>query len=69
MYPYVQERIGDMAQRRIYVCQKLHASHWLQPSYIQPLQTIPVDEQFEDESTEPASDSFKSTSSQRVTWF
>jgi len=64
LYPYVLERIGDLSQRRIDVCQKLPVTHWLQPPFIQPLQTIPADEQFEDESVEPTFNNLKSTSSQ-----
>jgi hypothetical protein len=64
MYPSVLERICDLSQRRIDVCQKLLANHPLQPPYIQPLQTIPVDEQFKDDLVEPAFDNLKTTSSQ-----
>ena len=44
MYPIVLERIGEMAQRRIDVCQNLPANHPLQQPFIQPLQIIPADE-------------------------
>jgi len=37
MYPSVLERIGNMSQMRVNVCQKLHANHPLQPPFIQPL--------------------------------
>jgi len=43
MYPYVEERIHDMQQRRINVCVRLPINHPLQPPMIEPLQSIPVD--------------------------
>jgi len=64
MYPSVLERIGHLSQSRIDVCQKLPVCHWLQPPYIQPLQTVSADEQFGDEPAEPASDNLNTTSSQ-----
>jgi len=63
MYPSDVERIGNMAQMRIDVCQKLPANHPLQPPFIQPLQTIPADEQFGGEQAEPTSDNPETTSS------
>jgi len=64
MYPSILERIGNMSQMRIDVCQKLPADHPFQPPFIQPLQTIPSDEQFGGEQAEPAYDNPKTTSSQ-----
>jgi len=62
MYSTVLERICEMAQMRINVCQRLPADHPLQSPFIQPLQTIPVDES---EKTEPESDIPTTSSSQR----
>ena len=45
VYPYILERICNMAQMRIDACQNLPANHPLQPPYIQPLQIIFADEQ------------------------
>jgi len=42
----------------------LPVNDWLQPSYIKPLQMIPVDVQSEDESVKTTSDNVTSTSSQ-----
>ena len=64
MYPSVQKRIVDMAQRRIDVCHKMPATHWVQPPYIKPLQMILVDVQSQDESVRTTSYNFPSTSSQ-----
>ena len=58
MYP-----IGELAQMRIVVCQKLPTNHPLQHPFIQPLQTIALDEQFEGEQPRPASDNSETTSS------
>jgi len=43
MYPFVEERIHDMQQRRISACVRLPADHPLQPRMIEPLQSIPAD--------------------------
>jgi len=43
MYPFVEERIHDMQQRRINACLRLPANHPLQPPMIEPLQSIPAD--------------------------
>jgi len=43
MYPYVEERIHEMQQRRINACARLPADHPLQPPMIEPLQYIPAD--------------------------
>jgi hypothetical protein len=40
MYPTVLKSIGEMAQMRIDVCQRLPANHPFQPPFIQPLQII-----------------------------
>jgi len=61
MYPTVLERIGELAQRRIDVCQNLPVNHPFQPPFIQPLQTIPADES---EQSGPAFDIPESSSSQ-----
>jgi len=65
MCPFVLERIGDLAQMRIDVCEKLPANHPFQPTFIQPLQTIAPDEQFGGEQSEPASDNPETTSSSK----
>jgi len=43
IYPAVLERIRELAQRRINVCQNLPSNHPFQPSFIQPLQSISAD--------------------------
>jgi len=53
-----------MSQMRIDACQNLPANHPLQPPYIQPLQTILADEQFEEVPVEPAYNNPETTSSQ-----
>jgi len=40
VYPQVLQSIGEMAQMRINVCDRLPTDHPFQPSFIQPLQTI-----------------------------
>jgi len=45
--PYIDERIGSLAQRRIDICKNLHINHWLQPPFLKPLQTMHPDEKFE----------------------
>ena len=49
MYPYVLNRIADLSQMRIDVCNKLPANHPMQPPMIELLQTIPVDAEFVNE--------------------
>ena len=44
MYRVVLERIVEMAQMRINVCQRLPVNHRLEPPFIQPLNTIHADE-------------------------
>ena len=61
MYPIVLERIGNMAQMRIDVCQNLPANHPLQPPFIQPLQTISPDVQFKEVQNEQASNNVTSS--------
>jgi hypothetical protein len=56
MYPTILERICEMSQMRIDVCQRLPANHHFHPSFIQPLQTIPADAEVENEQAEPESD-------------
>jgi len=55
MYPFVVERIGEMAQRRINACARLLANHPLQPPMIKPLQSISVDAEVVGEPTGPES--------------
>jgi hypothetical protein len=43
MYPSVQERIHDMAQMRVKICERLPANHPFQPPMIEPHRSIPVD--------------------------
>jgi len=56
VYPSILRSIGEMAQMRIDVCERLHVNHPFQPPFIQPLQTIPADAKFESEHVEPDSD-------------
>ena len=42
MYPFVEERLISMQQRRIDACKHLPADHPLQPPVIEPIQFIPV---------------------------
>jgi len=43
MYPSVEERLHDMQQRMINACKNLPVNHPLQPSMIEPIQSVPVD--------------------------
>jgi len=43
MYPFVEERILDMQQRRMNACARVPADHPLQPRMIEPRQSIPTD--------------------------
>ena len=49
LYPSVLERIGEMSQIRIDVCEILPADHPLQPPMIECLQSIPADAEGVDE--------------------
>ena len=64
MYPSVLNRIADMSQMRIDVCNRLPANHPLQPPIVEPLQTIPTDAEVGSEHVEPESDNRVSSSSQ-----
>ena len=46
MYPSVLNRIADLSQMRINVCNKLPANHPMQLPMIEPLHTIPADAEF-----------------------
>jgi len=46
MYPFVLNRIADLNQIRVDICNKLPANHPMQPPMIEPLQTIPTDAEF-----------------------
>jgi len=61
----IDERIGSLVQRRIDSCKNLPVNHWLQPSFVRPLQTVLPGEKFGGESTQAASDILESTSSQQ----
>jgi len=43
MYPFVEERLHDMQQRRIDACKNLPANHPLQPPMIEPVQFVHAD--------------------------
>jgi len=64
VYPQVLQSIGEMAQMRLDVCAKLPADHPFQPSFIQPLQTIPVDVEFVNEQAVPEPNIPETSSSQ-----
>jgi len=64
MYPSVLNKIADISQMRIDVCNKLLANHHMQPPMIEPLQTIPGDAEVGSEQAEPKSDNHVSSSSQ-----
>jgi len=51
MYPYVEERLIDMQQRRIYVWKNLPVDHPLQPPMIDPIQFVPADVEGVDDHT------------------
>jgi len=51
MYPFDEERIHDMQQRRINACVILPADHPLQPPMIEPLQFVPADAEGVDDQT------------------
>jgi hypothetical protein len=67
VYPSIQERIGEMAQMRMDVCSRLPANHPFQSPFIQPLQTIPANAEFEREQAVHESDIPASTSSPQPT--
>ena len=54
----------QMAQMRIDVRAKLSADHPFQPSFIQPLQTVPADAEFENEQALPELNIPETSSSQ-----
>ena len=64
MYPSVLNKIADLSQMRIDVCNKLLANHPKQPPMIEPLQTIPADVEVGCEQEEPESDIPETSSSQ-----
>jgi len=64
MYPSILERIGNLSEMRIDACQNLSVNHPLQPPYIQSLQTIHVEKQFEELPAGPTFDNPETTSSQ-----
>jgi len=43
MYPFVEERLHEMQQRRIDACKNIPANHRLQPPMIGPIQFVPAD--------------------------
>jgi len=53
MYPYVEERIHDMQQRRINACVRISADHLLQPPMIEHLQFVPADAEAVNDKTRP----------------
>jgi hypothetical protein len=53
MYPFVVDRIDEMAQMRFNVYARLHENHPLQPPMIKPLQSIPADAEGVSESITP----------------
>jgi len=55
MYPFVEERIHDMQQRRINACVRLPADYPPQPPMIEPLQSIPADVEVVGDQTGPKS--------------
>jgi len=67
MYPYVLDRIANMSQLRIDVCNRLPANHPLQPPMVEPLQTIPADAEVGSEQAEPESDNHVSSSQPQPT--
>jgi len=64
MYPSVFNRIADLSQMRINVCNKLFVNHPMQPPMIEPLQTIPADAEFVNEQAVPEPNITKTSSSQ-----
>ena len=64
MYPFVLNRIADLSQMRIDVCNKLSANHPLQPPMVEPLQTILADAKVGCEQAEPESGIPETSSSQ-----
>ena len=51
MYPFVEEKLIDLQQRRIDACKNLPADHPLQPPVIEPIQSIPADAEGADDHT------------------
>jgi len=64
MYPSVLNRIADLSQMRIDVCNKLSTNHPMQPPMIEPLQTILVDAEFLNEQAVPEPNIPETSSSQ-----
>jgi len=64
MYPSVLNRIADLSQMRIDVCNKLPANRPMQPPMIKPLKTIPADAEVRYEQAEPWSGIPETSSSQ-----
>jgi len=64
MYPSILNRIADMSQMRIDVCNKLPINHPMQPPMIEPFQTIPANAEVRSEQAELESDNHVSSSSQ-----
>jgi len=55
MYPYIEERIHDMQQRRINACVRLPADHPLQSPMIESIQFVPADVEGANDHTGPES--------------
>ena len=51
MYPFVEERLIGLQQRRIDACIHLPADHPLQPPMIDPIQFVPADAEGADDHT------------------
>jgi len=64
MYPSVLNRIVDLSQMRIDVCNKLSANHHMQSPMIEPLQTIHIDAEFVNEQVVPEPNIPETSSSQ-----
>jgi len=64
MYPSVLNRIVDISQMRIDVCNRLPTNHPIKPPMVEPLQTIPTDAEAGSEQAEPESDNHVSSPSQ-----
>jgi len=62
VYPEILKSIGELSQKRIDICNRLHADHPFQPPIIKPLNMIPAGETFPSSSLSnqsPTRDSLK----------
>ena len=67
VYPYVLDKIGEMSQMRVDICNKLSSNHPLQPPIVEPLNVAPADAEGFDEPAGSVSATFAQTQTQTET--